>query len=52
MESNDIDNIKRYCTHLIRHKLKQDMFLSSILNHFIDIQFVKKVKKQKRFKLF
>tara|TARA_A100001515_G_scaffold92782_1_gene74070 strand:+ start:189 stop:431 length:243 start_codon:yes stop_codon:yes gene_type:complete len=52
MESNDIDNIKRYCTHLVRHKLKQDMFLSSILNHFIDIQFVKKVKKQKRFKLF
>ena len=27
MESEDIDNIKRYCTHLVRYKLKQDMFL-------------------------
>ncbi len=39
MESNDIDSIKRYCTHLVRHKLRQDMFLSSLLNHFIDIEF-------------
>tara|TARA_Y100000114_G_C11617950_1_gene258263 strand:+ start:40 stop:282 length:243 start_codon:yes stop_codon:yes gene_type:complete len=52
MESNDIDSIKRYCTHLVRHKLRQDMFLTSILNHFIDIQFVKKNKKKKRFILF
>ena len=41
MESDDIDNIKRYCTHLVRYKLKQDMFLSSILNHFVDLEFVR-----------
>ena len=51
MESDDIENIKRYCTHLVRHKLKQDMFLSSLLNHFVDLEFVKP-RKKKRFKLF
>ena len=51
MESNDIDRIKRYCTHLVRHKLRQDMFLSSLLNHFVDLEFVKP-KRKKRFKLF
>ena len=51
MESDDIDNIKRYCTHLVRYKLKQDMFLSSLLNHFVDLEFVKP-RRKKRFKLF
>tara|TARA_X000001388_G_scaffold76011_2_gene72192 strand:- start:993 stop:1235 length:243 start_codon:yes stop_codon:yes gene_type:complete len=52
MESNEIDDIKKYCTHLIRHKLKQDMFLSSILNHFVDLEFIKPVRKKRRFRLF
>ena len=51
MESDDIDNIKRYFTNLVRYKLKQDMFLSSLLNHFVDLEFVKPERK-KRFKLF
>ena len=51
MESDDIDNIKRYCTPLVRYKLKQDMFLSSLLNHFVDLEFVKP-RRKKRFKLF
>lgn len=52
MESNEIDDIKKYCTHLVRHKLKQDMFLSSVLNHFVDLEFIKPVRKKKRFILF
>ena len=52
MESNEIDDIKKYCTHLISHKLKQDMFLSSVLNHFVDLEFIKPVRKKRRFKLF
>ena len=28
MKSNDVNNIKRYCTHLVRHKLEQDVFLA------------------------
>jgi len=52
MQSNEIDDIKRYCTHLVRHKLKQDMFLHSILNHLVDLEIVKPIRKKKRFKLF
>lgn len=52
MQSDNIDDIKRYCTHLIRHKLRQDMFLSSLLNYFIDLEFSKPFRKKKRFKLF
>ena len=52
MESDDIDTIKRYCTHLVRYKLKQDMFLTSILTHFVELEFVKPKRRKKRFKLF
>tara|TARA_R100000278_G_scaffold99219_1_gene76062 strand:+ start:577 stop:852 length:276 start_codon:yes stop_codon:yes gene_type:complete len=38
MASNDVDSIKRYCTHLIRHQMKQDVFLASILNRLIELE--------------
>ena len=38
MESNDYDNIKRYCTHLIRHQLDQDVFLASMLGRLIELE--------------
>ena len=31
MQSEDYDNIKRYCTHLVRHQMNQDFFLASLL---------------------
>jgi len=31
MQSTDYDNIKRYCTHLIRHQLDQDVFLANLI---------------------
>ena len=31
MASNDIDNLKRYATHLVRHQARQDVFLASLL---------------------
>ena len=31
MQSKDYDNIKRYCTHLVRHQMHQDVFLASLL---------------------
>ena len=38
MASNDVHNIKRYCTHLVRHQMKQDIFLSSLLGRLIELQ--------------
>ena len=28
MKSNDLDNIKRYCTHMVRKKFDQDIFIA------------------------
>ena len=50
MKSNDYDNIKRYCTHLIRHQLEQDVFLASMLGRLVELEanlVVKKIRKRK-----
>ena len=31
LKSDNYDDIKRYCTHLIRHQMKQDVFLAGVL---------------------
>ena len=36
MKSNNLDNIKRYCTHLVRKKFDQDIFMASLLNRLIE----------------
>ena len=38
MQANDIDNIKRYCTHLLRKKFDQDIFMASMLNRLIELE--------------
>ena len=57
MESEDYDNIKRYCTHLVRHQMHQDVFLASILGRLVELeaeQVVQRVRNKpnliKRFK--
>ena len=50
MESTDYDNIKRYCTHLIRHQLDQDVFMASMLGRLIKLEanlVLKQVRKKK-----
>jgi hypothetical protein len=51
MASNDIDNIKRYCTYLVRHKLDQDLFMASLLGRLIELEanlVVKQFRKEKK----
>jgi len=51
MASNEINDIKKYCTHLVRHKLEQDVFLASMLNRLIELEaaaVVREVRKQKK----
>ena len=38
MKSDDIDNIKRYCTHLVRHQMKQDVFLAGLLGRVVELE--------------
>jgi len=50
MKSNDYDNIKRYCTHLVRHKLEQDIFLAAMLGRLVELEanlVVKEMRKTK-----
>tara|TARA_B100000519_G_scaffold24142_1_gene17062 strand:+ start:448 stop:723 length:276 start_codon:yes stop_codon:yes gene_type:complete len=51
MESDDYDNIKRYCTHLIRHQMNQDVFLASMLGRLVELEanlVVKQVRQEKK----
>ena len=50
MKSNDLDNIKRYCTHMVRKKFYQDIFMASMLNRLIELEanaVVKELRKRK-----
>ncbi len=38
LKSDDYDGVKRYCTHLIRHQMKQDVFLASLLGRVIELE--------------
>ena len=50
MESDDIDSIKRYCTHLVRHQMRQDVFLASLLGRLVELEanlVTKEIRKEK-----
>jgi hypothetical protein len=50
MKSDDLDNIKRYCTHMVRKKFDQDVFMASLLNRLIELEanvVVKELRKRK-----
>ncbi len=38
MQSDDYENIKRYCTHLVRHQMNQDVFLASLLGRLVELE--------------
>ena len=51
MASADVVDIKKYCTHLVGHKLEQDVFLASMLNRLIELEaaaVVKEIRKEKK----
>ena len=38
MKSDNLDNVKRYCTHMVRKKFDQDIFMASLLNRLIELE--------------
>ena len=38
LSSDDVYSIKRYCTHLVRHQMKQDVFLASLLGRLVELE--------------
>ena len=50
MKVNDLDNLKRFCTHLVRKKFDQDIFMASMLNRLIELEanaVVKEIRQKK-----
>ena len=51
MKSNDVVNVKRYCTHLVRHQLEQDVFIASMLGRLVELEatlVVKEIRERKK----
>jgi len=40
LNSNDYDDVKKYCTHLIRHQMKQDVFLAGVLSRVLELEVI------------
>ena len=38
LQSDDVIGVKKYCTHLIRHQMRQDVFLASLLGRIIELE--------------
>ena len=38
MKADDLVDIKRYCTHLVRKKFDQDIFMASFLKRLIELE--------------
>ena len=38
LKSDDYDGVKKYCTHLIRHQMKQDVFLAGLLGRVVELE--------------
>ena len=38
MKADDLVDIKRYCTHLVRKNFDQDIFMASLLNRLIELE--------------
>jgi hypothetical protein len=51
MQSDDLDNIKRYCTHLVRKKFEQDVFMASLLNRLIEMESERVIREMRKEKI-
>ena len=38
MKSDNLTDIKRYCTYMVRKKFDQDIFMDSLLNRLIELE--------------
>ena len=51
MNSDNFDDIKKYCIHLIRYQMKQDVFLAGMLGRLAELEAlitIKKIKEEKK----
>ena len=51
MNSDDFDNVKRYCTHLIRYQMRQDVFLSGMLGRLAELEALMTIREMRKERL-
>ena len=51
MKSDNFDDVKRYCTHLIRHQMRQDIFLTGMLGRLAELEALNVIKEMREEKL-
>ena len=51
MKSDDFDDIKNYCTHLIRYQMRQDVFLAGMLGRIAELEALHVISEMKKEKL-
>mgnify|MGYP003151003012 CR=1 FL=1 len=51
MQSEDYDNIKRYCTHLIRYQMRQDVFLAGMLGRLAELEALYTIREMRKERL-
>jgi len=51
MKSQDFDDIKKYCIHLIRYQMKQDVFLAGMLGRLAELEALNVIREMKKEKL-
>ena len=48
MNSKNFDEVKKYCTHLIRYQMKQDVFLAGMLGRLAELEALHVIKKTRK----
>jgi len=51
MNSDNFEDVKRYCTHLIRHQMRQDIFLAGMLGRLAELEALNVIKEMREEKL-
>ncbi len=51
MKSNNFDDVKKYCIHLIRYQMKQDVFLAGMLGRLAELEALNVMREMKKEKL-
>ena len=51
MKSNNFDEVKKYCIHLIRYQMKQDVFLAGMLGRLAELEALNVMREMKKEKL-
>ena len=51
MKSDDFDDVKNYCVHLIRYQMRQDVFLAGMLGRLAELEALMTIREMRKERL-